>query len=612
MYPGSTFNLIDNSAIQNGQTTDTSVYRPLFLTVGSFDRGIEGFSRVYGQDFYDIYGSKMFFSKHGQNAIQAKKLIDAGAELLVYRVCADDSTLANLVMIANVTAAETQKVDEDGNPIYLDADGNETTQVTDNPVMIGSAKVKWETVSIAGCKTYAEVKAAVADLADADGGVFPLMIFCDNGRGTSSKAIRLTPDYTTSRGIGKTFYSAVVYEGTARLESKTITVNPGVIYGDKSYTLSKNSMVQVDAEVLADVYDAYLECLSNALGIDVATLANYDVIYGYTYKGASIDNFTIDAEGVDLNTDYGILLAEGDNGEFGDSPVGSEAWTEAIRAVYAGEVTDEIYDVDTHQVAAVLDANLPVVIKDEISKLATFRKDFMFFRDLGTGLTTFTEIYDAYRTIKNRDRYTSIFSTSYNVKDPVTLRDIEVTMTYDMAAPLVNMFITGTASAPTAGIVNGFVLTDTIKGTVNFTPVVTPSVDQKQAMDDIRVNYAIFQGDQCVVQTEYTSQDDFTELSFINNMINVQEVIRAIRTECPKNRFKLIDGYDMSEYAQKVRNVINNFAASFYSIEFNYTQDKLKASQKLFYATLSVSFNQWEQAELFDIYALNIANLVEE
>ena len=611
MYPGSTFNIIDNSGIQNEQTNDVNVYRPLFMTVGSFDKGVEGFNRVYGRKFYDIYGSNMFFSKHGQNAIQAKKLIDAGAELLVYRVCANDSTLANLVLIANVTAAETQKVDEDGNPIYLDADGNETTQVTDNPVMIGSVKVKWETVSIAGCKTFKEVKEAVLDLANADAGVFPVMFFCDNGRGVSSKAVRLTPDYNTSRGIGKTFYSCAIYEGTSAEEAKTITVNPGVIYGNKSYGLVPNSLDQVDGEVIPEVYDAYIQTISNTLGIDVNTLASYDVVFGYTYKGAAIENFTVDAEGVDLNTEYGILLAEGDNGEFGDSPVGTEAWADAIRAVYAGEVTDEVYDVDTHQIAAVLDANLPIEVKEAISKLATFRKDFMFFRDLGTGHTTFSEIYDEFVKIKTKDRYTAPFLTSYNVKDPVTLRDIEVTMTYDMAAPLVNMFLTGTASAPTAGIVNGFVLTDAIKGTINFTPVVTPAVDQKQALDDLRLNYAIFQGDQCVVQTEYTSQEDWTELSYINNVINVQEVIRAIRTECPKNRFMLIDGYDMSEYAKKVRNVINNFTSAFYYIGFNYTQDKLRASQKIFYATLEVAFNQWEQAEIFDIYALNINSIID-
>lgn len=609
MYPGSTFNIIDNSGINTEVNSTASNYRPLFMTVGSFDKGKEGFNRVYGKDFYDIYGSKMYFSKHGQNAIQAKKLIDAGAELLIYRVCADDATLANLVLVAKTTSEQVQKVDGDGNPIYLDDDGNETTEVTDNPVMIDTVKVKWETSSIANCKTFNEVVEAAKALAAEN--TYPLMVFCDNGRGVSSKAIRLVPDYTTSRGIGKTFYSGVVYEGTTQIESKTIAVNPDVVFNNQAYAISKDSFVQLEGTVLEDVYDEYISFIANSLGVDVDEVASYDVVFGYTYKGMAIPNFIIDAEGVDLNADYGITLAEGDNGAFGDAPVGTEAWTEAIRAVYAGEVTDEIYDLDTHQVCAVLDANLPEVVKDAISELAVFRKDFMFFRDLGTGLHTFTEIYEKYVNAKVKNRYTSYFSTSYEVKDPYTLRNIEVTMTYDMAEALVNMFLTGTAASPAAGIVNGFVLREAIKGTVNFTPVVTPKVDQKQAMDDLKLNYAIFQGDRCVVQTEYTSQADYTELSFINNMINVQEVIRAIRTECPKNRFRLIDGYDMSEYARRVRNVINNFTSSFYSIRFNYTQDKLRASQKIFYATLEVAFNQWEQAEIFDIYVLNINDIVE-
>ena len=611
MYPGSTFNIIDNSGINTNTPVEVNAYKPLFLTVGSFDKGIEGFNRVFGDDFYKIYGSKMNFSKHGQNAIQAKKLIDAGAELLIYRVCAEDSTLANLVIVAHVTASEVQKVDGDGNPIYLDTDGNETTEVTDNPVMIGTAKVKWETLSVADCKTFDDVKNAVVDTLDESTGTFPLMIFTDNGRGASSKAIRLVPDYATSRGIGKTFYSGVVYEGTTQTESSVVSVNPGVVFGDKAYGISKDSFVQVNGTVLDDAFDAYVNFLATALNMDADTLANYDLLYGYTYKGAAIPNFEIDAEGVDLNANFGIALAEGDNGAFGDAPVNTPEWADAIRAVYAGEVTDEIYDVDTHQVCAVLDANLPIEVKDAISDLATFRKDFMFFRDLGTGLTSYAEIYDAYLNMNVRNMYTAPFATSYQVKDPETFRNIEVTMTYDLTEPLVNMFLTGMASAPTAGIVNGFVLADAIKGTVNFTPVVTPKVDQKQAFDDLRLNYAIFQGDQCVVQTEYTSQEDYTELSYINNVINVQEVIRAIRSECPRNRFRIIDGYDMSEYARKVRNVISNFASSFYAIRFNYTQDKLKASQKIFYATLEVAFNQWEQAAIFDIYVLNINDVAE-
>lgn len=611
MYPGSTFNVIDNSGINTAANMASNAYRPLFLTVGSFDKGIEGFNRVYGEDFYRIYGSKMYFSKHGQNAIQAKKLIDAGAELLVYRVCAEDSTLANLVIIANVTSEEVQKTDSDGHPIYLDDDGNETTEVTDNPVMVGTAKVKWETASIAGCKTEQDVKDAIENLTDAENGTFPLMIFCDNGRGVSSKAIRLVPDYATSRGIGTMFYTAAVFEGTIQTESKPVSVNPGVVFSGQSYAIADDSLVQLNGCILDESFDAYVQFLATALNEDAATLANYDLIYGYTFKGIAIPNFTVDAEGVDLNSDFGVVLAEGDNGAFGDAPVGTPEWTEAIRAVYAGEVSDEIFDVDTHQICAVLDANLPKIVKDAISDLASFRKDFMFFRDLGTGLTTYSEIYDEYITIGSRDRYTAPYATSYQVKDPVTLRNIEVTMTYDMAEPLVNLFLTGITSSPIAGIVNGFILRDAIKGTINFTPVVTPKVDQKQAFDDLKLNYAIFQGDQCVVQTQYTSQEDFTELSFINNVISVQEVIRAIRTECPKNRFRLIDGYDMSEYARKVRNVISNFTSSFYSIRFNYTQDKLRASQKIFYATLEVAFNQWEQAEIFDIYVLNINDVIE-
>ena len=695
MYPGSIFNLHDQSAIPTTPAITDNTYRPLFLSVGSFDKGVEGFNRVYGADFYRMYGSKMYFSKHGQNAIQTANLINAGAECLIYRVVAKDSTLANLIMVANVSETQTQKKnkngeliyldengdettvairssvqktdseghpiyidgegnettdatrqeqkkDEDGNLIYIDGEGNETTSSTrtvidpdtgeertvnndpkmitvdnepsmiityNDPVMVSTAVVKWETKTIENATKYEEIVTEAADLFNPDNGVYPLMIFTDIGRGVSAKAVRFVPDYATSRTIGKMFYKASVYEGTSEIDYETVSFDPRSQYANKAYGLAKTSLGQINCAEVDNIFDAYVEKLSEIMGEDVETLTKYDLIYGVSTKGIPLPNFELDPEGADLRSLYGISLESGSNGEFGESPI-TEAYDklmDEIQAVYRGEKDERIYDVDEYRIVAVLDANFSDDVKNAIGELATFRKDFMFFRDLGLNVTNFIEISDAVAAIpeERKDRYTSVIGTTYQIKDPVTYRNITVTANYDLATCLVKHF-TENAFAPLAGQFNGFILDSAIEDTVNFSPLVTPNVNQKQAIDDLRVNYAIFQGNLCTMQSEYTIQNEYTELSFTNNVIAIQEIMRAIRKYCPKIRFMTVDGYDMTAYAKAVNDLLSNYSNNFYRLYFEYTADKLKASQKIFYATIKVQFRPWEQTEEFDIFALGL------
>ena len=574
MYPATIFNWHDMSEIIVPQENNTVDNAPLFLQVFSADKGTEELIEISGNDFNKMYGT-MNFSKHGQAAIQAQNIINNGGRLFAKRVVAPDSTLANLVLVANVSGSD------------------------------GQATVKWTSQSISGCKSFTEVKAAALDLLDADNGVFPVFIHADNGRCASKKAIRLNPDYATSKTIGKTFYTLVVYEGSTILEQLTMTVDPTVVYSNNAYRYDEFSTVQITGEVNDTVYEAYVAKLSEIMGVDADTLRNYDLVYGYTYAGAALEGFTIDPDSIDLDVDLGIGLAEGDNGSFGDAPVGTEAWEEAICDVFNGNFSNEIYDVDAHKIAVICDANYPISVKNAIFDLVTFREDCVFLRDFGTGLTTYLEIKSYYNQFEDkRNRYVADYCTSYAILDPVSKKNIEVTMMYDMAGLLVN-HLANNAFAPMAGTYNGFILSNAIKGTINFTPINTPSVNQKEAMEDIRVNYAIFEDNNCVVQSNYTSQDKYTQLSYLCNVVAIQVVLRAVRTACPRQRYSLSTGTDLTSYAEAVNRVLQNFSSNFSVLEFVYTEDKLKAVQKIFYASIQFAFLNWAQTEIFDIYAIN-------
>ena len=573
MYPDTIYNWHDQSEIIRKQNTVVQDDAPLFMQVFSADKGTEDLVEISGNDFTAMYGT-MSFGRHGQSAIQAKRIVDAGGKLYAKRVVAKDSTLANVVLCANVTSGD---------------DG---------------VTVKWTSQSVTGCKTYDEVVKA-AEALYVEGSVYPLFIYTDNGRGVSNKSIRLNPDYSTSKTVGATLYTLVVYEGSKIIEQTTISLDPTMIYANVAYGLDKYTNVQISGVVPEDIYENYLTALADALAMEPADLRGYDLVYGYTNSGSAIDGFTLDKESVDLDAENGVMMAEGSNGAFGDAPVGTEAWAEAIADVFYGNFSDEVWDVDAHKIALICDANYPDSVKKAIFEFVEFRKDCCYLRDYGVGLKTFIEIEAAHnKYLEQHNYFTSDYSTSYLVKDPETKKNIEVTMMYDFAPLMVN-HIAKNPYAPMCGTANGFILREAIKGTINFTPVNTKKINYKSAIEELRINYAVFEDDNCVAQLCYSSQDKYTQLSFINNVIAIQRVLRAVRTACPKQRYTLSTTNDLSNYAKAVNNVLSNFITNFAVLNFVYTQDPLKTREKIFYASIEFAFLNWAQTEIFDVYAIN-------
>lgn len=590
MYAGTVVNWHDNSGIREAQEIPSIVNRPLFMVVSSFDKGPEKLMEVEGEDFNKLFGT-VYYAKHGQNGIQAQNIINAGGRLLVKRIVAEDATISNLVLVATVTEAE------------------------------GKATISWETKTYEGLKTFSEVKEkALAELDEANG-KYPLFVISDNGRGTGLKSVRINPDYNTSKGSGRMFYSVTVYEGTGIVENQVFTADPSIVYSDNAYGLTVDSCEQVIAEIPELVFDAYVTKLATITGLDAEVIKTMDVIFGYTNKGGVSEKLEAAKDetgaitGIDLNATYGIELKSGTNGIFGDAPAMNsednasayQAWTDAMIAVYEGTdaiAGDEVWDVDQHKIFAIVDANLPVSVKESIAKFMTFREDGMFFRDIGIGKTTLTSIQEALKLNETKNKFIADYGTSYMIKDPLTMKTIEVTMMYDFVECLVNLYAAGPFN-PAAGFVNGFVLKSAIKGTINYTPIVTPKLNQKQVMDDLRLNFAIFEDNNCVVQSLYTSQEANTELSYINNVLGIQEVVRQVRRSCPRQRFTLVKGADLSDYAAAVKEVLRNYTSNFAVLNFIYTKDPLKSSQKIFNAVLEFAFNEWAQTEVFDVYAIN-------
>ena len=622
MYPGTIVRWHDNSAI-NTDTVNAQDTGPVFLVVSSFDKGPEKWNKIYGQAFFDIYGSKMNFARHGQPAIQAANMISNGATLLVKRLVAADAELANLILVAKVksktvlraaTGEDTDTVTmADLIPNYSGSDTSVYVIDTEN----SSSTLSWNAVSVAGVATPVEVleqagalRVDVDPVISTDGGTtvikesdYPLIILADNGRGVSNKSIRIAPDYSSSTNLGDFFYSVYVYEGTQIVEKIVATMNPDSVYGSKGYGLSVDSGSQVTFLNVDGVYDEFVDHISSISGVDAEVLKSYDLINMHTNKNSEMASIKVDPESVDLASTYGINLENGSNGEFGENPFGTEAYIQSAIEALDGTFDDCIFDVDEYKIAACFDANYPMDIKEAIAELVTFREDFTFFRDLNTDVKSYSSIVARLAEFKTNNKFIANYLTTYQIYDPNTRKRIRVTMMYDFAAAMVKHFENG-PYRPCAGMANNMFLDSAIDGTVNYTPRITPSVNQKQLLEDLRVNYAIFQQGRCVVQSLYTSQEAYTQLSYINNVLAVQQVVRALRTACPRQRYTFVTGNDFSSYEEACNNVLSYYTANFAELSFSYQQDALQAAQKIFYAIINFRFNNWAQTEIFDLYAL--------
>ena len=630
MYPGTIFNWYDQSDIP-GFDTALNNRAPLFLAAASFDKGPENMRIVQGKQFYRLYGNEINFDRHGQPALQVENMIKNGARVLLKRVVADDATLANSIYVATVNLNLTLVEDTTGT-----VDGTKTIEEILGYLPAGisptalyevqsNSTVKWTAVSVAGAKTSGDVDDAVPGLLslvpetvtdNGDGTVsvvgafdYPILSVTDNGRGQSNKAIKLTPEFGVSRHVNNFLYNTYIYEGTTPVENLTATVVPEYYTNGTNYTFNKHISEQCVFNAYYDNIAGYIDKLSQITGIEVEKLETYDIINLKDKRRSGLPNIGIDPTSVDLGAKYGVLLSNGTNGVFGDAPFGTAAYNEQLINFFNGSFDDSIFDLDDYKICAVFDANYDDEVKDVISDLVTFREDCFFFRDFGTEVRTYASIVMKMKDIRERNRYIGFYITNYQMHNPINGRRIRVTCTYDLAGAAVNHFAGG-AYRPIAGIANNIILDSAIEGTVNFTPRITPAVNQKELLDDLRVNYAIFFEGRCVMQTLYTSQENYTQLSYINNVLAIQEVARAVRSSCPKNRYTFANGNDFTTYATSVEAVLANYRNNFYELTFEYTQSAIHAAQKIFYASIKFRFNNWVQTEIFDLYALPTTDIL--
>ena len=609
MRPGTIFNWIDQSGISRA-ITETPVM-PLMLTAFSSDKGPEDIQIVSGEDFYRLYGYDISFTRHGQPLLQAANIIDNGGELMCKRVVAPDATLANAGVIAKVTAKSVQKVNADGELLYKNPSTQEETTEEDgnDPIMINAAEISYEVQTVENVKSLEEVVTTMEGKIDTAGqsGTFtyPLFVIVDNGRGASTKRFTITPDYTLSKNLGfMLYYLNIIGDYDEDSESVRFSMDEDKVYLEESmsFTEKAKTLNQCNGASIAEGIQGFINKVAEITGVEVSQLYLIDSLFGNTIKGQSLDYIITKEGSVLLNQEGGFELKSGTNGTFGETPFGTEGYKQELIKFFNGTFTDSIFDVDRYKPDVCVDANYPVEVKDAILELANFREDFFFFRDLGLDNDTFDTITYA-AAERPKSKFCADYIQTYQIVDPFTKKHIKVTFTYGLARTLID-HLNNRRNAPVCGLIYGMTYPEAIEGTLNFAPKYTPTEDQKDKLDDLRLNYASYLNDVLTLETEYTNQEQYTQLSYINNILAIQDVIHDVRNRCPAFRYQFITNDDLETYRSNVESIISQHADKFATLEFLYTQDDVMAQNKIFQASIRCTFKNFVQTEIFNIYAL--------
>lgn len=614
MRPDTIFEYIDQSNIT--KTTETLVTAPYYLCCSSAERGPEDIREVVGTDFYNLYGNHISFVKHGQPLVQAAHIIDNGGRLIFKRLVADDAALANLTVIATVTKKEVEKTNAAGKPLYIDPSTNQESE-TDGGGWAKATKnvasIKYGVVTVPSMKTITDVVAHVQLQYKEETDVFPLFTVTDNGRGKSTKRFNIQPDYQLSKQNSFEFYTFnVIADAETNAEYTRFSIDPNIIYLKTSMSLTESSkeLTQLDAYQYEEGSNKFIKAVSEATGVDEDTLKSIDILFGCDRAGKALDYISVDLtksddeaeNGYDLADATGMMIMSGDNGEFGDKPFGTSAWTKQAVKFFSGEFDDSVFNPNQVNIDAVFDANYPSEVKKAILELAEFRQDFFYFRDFGLDKYTYDQFKMAAKEF-DHSKFAASYITTYDVLDPYSRKQINVTLMYSLAVKMINHFNLR-RNAPCAGIQYGFTFDEAIKGTANFCPKFTPKVDQKTELMDLGLNYCGYINNQLVLETTNTSQDPYSQLSYINNILAVQQIIHRVREVCPINRYTFITSDDLETYKKAVNNAIMQYKENFDTLEFVYVADPIMKANKIFNASIKVSFKDFVQTEIFKIYAL--------
>lgn len=612
-YPKSRFDIINQTQIQEIDTATKENPVALYMMPYTSNKGTEEWELMYGFDGFTDAKGGISFNKHGQGLLSVAQALRAGAYVLGKRMVSNDAALANVTVRAKVVKVESVSY------LYLYTKSGVNCNTFEDACKAG----------------YGDFDAEAEDVTDV-----PLFTVAAMGRGESLAFFRLNPEYASSRSKSNsdyTKYSFEVMEGNESLESIMVTMNPEIIIDGEAQAINpkiKAKSKQVRVKLYEDgVYKLVGLLAETAVDgsnpIAPAELINLDFINGYNRRGdkaiggivtiehskGGADDEWVKNKPAEITKAYslidsvGIPLVNGSYGKMGVSPItNAEEYKKMLLGTFGKDTDNDnydsiIYDLDAYKIDAVFDCDWPMEVKNAVVDLADFRGDFAFLSDLGTKCNTLALIKETAQNV-HFSNYVAMYHNYFKIIDPFTRKEIQVTMPYKLIDKLADHIVKG-CGRPFAGILHNIEFDDIIDGSVNYYPVQIPGQDQKQELVDINVNYLGRYDGVPVMETMYVNDNEYSQLSFLSNIMAVQEIIKIIRTRCPRTRYTFLEGEDLDTYIADVQAIIKEYSTNFRSITCEYMADEKYEQNNIFYAVLKVQFKNFIQEEYFKIYALS-------
>lgn len=455
--------------------------------------------------------------------------------------------------------------------------------------------------------------------------VFPLYIIADNGRGVSGKNFIISHDVTSSKSMDKAVYNIKVYDTNEDYSGIQFVLDPSATNADNNISFA-NMVNYNSTQIVAYQYDDsildFIAVVDKLRGAEAITNVNsgagaIDYLFGNNKVGKSVDiagGVTVTGNNTLFVNNTTVALEGGSNGTTSQLGNATAGWN--CKSAFQGETDYTIFDLDNVKIDAIADANYDTETKNSILRLANFREDFVFLRDLGiNGLKSMDAVKTAASQLAN-SKFQMVYGQYFDIRDPYSKRQATVTITYDIVRKLVSHMVTG-RHCPVAGLLYGFVCDSALEGTVSFIPVIRPgkndnghnyyssdAINEKAELEDVRVNFASYINGDLVVETEYNNQAAFSQFSYGNNIFGIQEVIKTIRSRCPKSRYSWLDGQDLENYKTDVNGVLEQYADNYKTLTFEYIEDTTYVSNKIFYGAIKVQFRNFVQTEYFKVIAL--------
>lgn len=617
-YPKSRFEIVNQTQIQTINVESISYPIALFMQPYTADKGTEKWELMDSFETFAKSKGAISFNRHGQSQITVAQILRSGGYVIGKRMVSEDAALANVTVKARVVKV--------GNVSYVYFYTKSGIGITsfEEACELGYGDFDPETV---------DEEATEVDI--------PLFTITPLGRGESSIFFRINPQYTSSRSKTTSSYlkySFEVYEYNEEIENITFTMNPDIIIDDIAQAMNpkiKSNSNQVKVKLYEDGMYRLIDEMAktavdlNGKAIPGGDIINLDFINASDRRGenaiggvvtiAQSDGSDTDQwlankpadieEAYDLTDPIGIPLTNGTYGTMGYNPMSNKTeYEKMLLATFGKDIESSlfdpvIYDLDAYKVDATFDCNWPASVKNAVIDMIDFRGDMVFLCDLGTKHNTLGTITSAAQEI-TLSKYAALYHNYCKIIDPFSKKEITVTIPYLLIDKMVKHVSKG-VGRPFAGIANGITFSGIIENSINFLPVEIPGLNQKQELADMNINYISMYDNEPVMETMYTNDGEYSQLSYLHNIMAIQEIIKIIRTRCPRTRYTFLDGDDLETYISDVESIIKEYSTNFKSISVQYMADEKYEQNNIFYAVIKVQFKNFIQEEYFKIIALS-------